>query len=94
MTFQERYNVTEEEKQALTNRIKKMILGEVAMNAERKAADVVDGLMRVYHYEDEETATIQWSMTNSIGLFITMLGEIRNEAHENSGDSRNNKTGC
>ena len=88
MTFQDRYNVTDEEKEALIDRIKSMILGEVAMNADRKAADAVDGLMKLYHYDAADTVTIQWALGNNIALFITMLGEIRNETHENSSRSR------
>lgn len=87
MTFQELYNVTEKEQEALRDRVEKMILGEVTMNAEIKAAEAVAALMALTHFDDADTATIQWSLTQSIGLYKTMIGEIRNEAHENSSDS-------
>lgn len=79
MTFQERYNVTEKEKEALVDRIEKMILGEVRMSANKKAQEAVAALMALTHFDDADTATIQWSLTQSIGLYKTMIGEIRNE---------------
>lgn len=87
MTFQERYNVTEAEKEALVDRVEKMILGEVAMSADKKATEAVDALMNVRHLDDTETVTIQWGIQQGMGLYKTMIGEIRNEAHENSSDS-------
>lgn len=87
MTFQERYNVTEAEKEALVDRVEKMILGEVTMSSKQKATEAVDALMNVRHLDDTETVTIQWGIQQGMGLYKTMIGEIRNEAHENSSDS-------
>lgn len=90
MTFQERYNVTEKEKAALIDRVKKMILGEVAMSADKKATEAVDALMNVRHLDDTETVTIQWRTQQSMGLYKTMIGEIRNEApKDNRGSGKN-----
>jgi hypothetical protein len=79
MTFQERYNVTEKEKAALIDRVKKMILGEVAMSADKKATEAVDALMNVRHLDDTETVTIQWGIQQGMGVYRTLIGEIRNE---------------
>lgn len=87
MTFQERYNVTEAEKEALVDRVEKMILGEVTMSSKQKATEAVDALMNVRHLDDAETVTIQWGIQQGMGVYRTLIGEIRNEAHENSSDS-------
>jgi hypothetical protein len=79
MTFQERYNVTEAEKEALVDRVEKMILGEVTMSSKQKATEAVAGLMAFTHFDDADTATIQWRIQQIMGLYKTMIGEIRNE---------------
>lgn len=79
MTFQERYNVTEKEKEALVDRIEKMILGEVRMSANKKAQEAVAALMNVRHLDDAETVTIQWGIQQGMGVYRTLIGEIRNE---------------
>lgn len=95
MTFQERYNVTEKEKEALVDRIEKMILGEVRMSSKQKATEAVDALMNVRHLDAAETVTIQWSIQQSMGLYKTMIGEIRNEqtAAEEKGKGDNTSNG-
>lgn len=90
MTFQERYNVTEKEKAALIDRVKKMILGEVAMSADKKATEAVDALMNVRHLDDTETVTIQWGIQQGMGVYKTMIGEIRNEASKDNRSSGKN----
>lgn len=83
MTFQDRYNVTDEEKEALIDRVEKMILGEVRMSSKQKAREAVDALMNVRHLADDETVTIQWGIQQGMGLYKTMIGEIRNEQTAN-----------
>jgi hypothetical protein len=90
MTFQERYNVTEAEKEALVDRVEKMILGEVTMSSKQKATEAVDALMNVRHLDDAETVTIQWGIQQGMGVYKTMIGEIRNEASKDNRSSGKN----
>lgn len=78
MTFKKHYNVTEAEKEALIDRVEKMILGEVTMSSKQRATEAVDALMNLTYFDDAETATIQWSIQQSMGLYKTIIGEIRN----------------